>query len=241
MKKGDKKKMARQQKKHAERQESRRGARGREPSLVSNAVRGASQYPLEGCWAQEDWQDGGLAVVTVARRLPSQAILYARLLVDYYCLGVKDADTGMEPSPERFRNVVLPGLYRAAAGPMEIAADLAHELIYGAIDYAARWGFRPHRDFSVARHVLDPQDAHPVSGRVTFGYQGKPLFVAGPYDNAQAIMAKLERTADEGHYNYLLSLGSSPDLGNDAVWADDEDDWEDDPDEGRPPRQGGGV
>jgi hypothetical protein len=240
MKKGEKKKMARQQKRRAERQEARKVARKEEASLTGLALRGAAQYPLEGCWAQKDWDQGGLAVLTVARRLPSQAILYATLLVDYYCLGIKNADARMEPSADRFRSVVLPDLYRATTGPMKISADLAHELVYGAIDYAARWGFRPHRDFGDARHLLDPREAHPASGKVTFGYQGKPLFVSGPYDNVSAIMAQLERTAGQGHYDYLVNVGSPPD-GDDAIWDVEDDDWGDDPDEGWSPPQHGGV
>lgn len=202
------------------------GREGREAPGAGAALRDAAQHPLEGCWAQKDWQEGGLALVTVARRLPNQTILYAVLLVDYYCLGVKNAEVGTEPSPERFRAVVLPRLYRDATAPIPILADLAHELIYGAIDYAARWGFRPHRGFSAARRLLDPQGARPATGRVTFGYQGRPLYIASPGDDVPAIMAQLEYATGQSYAHDVATLQPSPGTKDDAVW-DDDDEWGD--------------
>jgi len=233
MKKNEKAKLARQRKQRSARRETHRAVGDRAPSLPGGTVRGASQYPLEGCWAQQDWREGGLAVVTVARRLP-QAIFYAVLLVDYYCLGIKNANLGTEPSPERFRSQVLPSVYRATGGAAAISPDVAHELIYGALEYASRWGFRPHPAFGTARHLLDPQDAHPNTGQVVFGYQGRPLYVSGPHDHVEAIMAKLERAAGHGHYDYLLALGSPPDVDDD----DQDEGWGDDADEGWPPSGG---
>jgi hypothetical protein len=32
--------------------------------------------------------------------------------------------------------------------PEEYSPEFAHELIYGAIEYAARYGFQPHPDFT---------------------------------------------------------------------------------------------
>jgi hypothetical protein len=44
--------------------------------------------------------------------------------------------------------------------------------------------------------------------KVKFGIDGKPLFVAGPYDNARAIVNQLMRTAGEGNFDYVVMLGS---------------------------------
>ncbi len=63
------------------------------------------------------------------------------------------------------------------------------------IEYAAQFGFQPHRDFKLAQNVLDPPDAHPRTGKVEFGKDGKPFYIAGPHDNVNAILRQLARTA----------------------------------------------
>ena len=35
---------------------------------------------------------------------------------------------------------------------------------------------------------------------------GKPFFVAGPYDDVDAILGHLERTAGEGNYHYIFPI-----------------------------------
>jgi len=44
----------------------------------------------------------------------------------------------------------------------------AHGEEDGGVEYAARWGFRPNADFKLAQLVLDPPDAHPVTGQIEF-------------------------------------------------------------------------
>ena len=88
-----------------------------------------------------------------------------------------------------FRNEFLAKMFPEEA--ISISAALAHEMIYGSIDFAARYGFEPHHDFKLASYVLDPPGTHPHRGAVEFGKDGEPLYVAGPYDDAEAIMRKL--------------------------------------------------
>ncbi len=55
--------------------------------------------------------------------------------------------------------------------------------------------------------MLDPPESHPVTGRIEFGKEGKPLFINGPHDNVQAILRQLMRTAGEGNFDYIAHLG----------------------------------
>jgi hypothetical protein len=92
--------------------------------------------------------------------------------------------------------------------------DLAHELIYGALEYAEKLGFQPHADFfrQHADLMLDPKDAHPRVNKVNFGKDGKPFFISGPYDDelrCKQIVNTLMRTCGEGNFEYLVSLGDS--------------------------------
>jgi len=90
---------------------------------------------------------------------------------------------------------------------------LAHELIYGALDFAQGYGFEPHTDFNLASKVLDPSEAWPKKYELIFGKDGKPLYVSGPYDSVDRIMAKLRRTAGDGNFDFLVGFPEDEDFG----------------------------
>jgi hypothetical protein len=84
-------------------------------------------------------------------------------------------------------------------------------MVYQAIDYAARFGFRPQADFAISEYLLEPRGTFAEPYALTFGKDGQPLFIAGTHDDAKAIVAQLERTAGPGNYHYIVSFGGPPD------------------------------
>ncbi len=169
----------------------------------------ARTYPIVGCWTAEGWDEHGLAVVIVARQQPNGNLVFGSYLVDYYCLGLKNTYCNADVPPHLFYQEYLPGML-SDAKPVSISPSLAHEIIYGGIEYASQFGFRPHSDFRRSRHVLDPEELHPRTGTIEFGHEGKPLYVAGPDDNAEAIMRQLARNAGEGNFDYVVLFPGSP-------------------------------
>ena len=161
----------------------------------------ARNFPILGCWVMEGWQEQGITPVIVARLQADNRVVFGAFMVDIYCLGVKNALWEADVSRNRFERE-LPRMCSGA--PEACESGLAHEIIYGAVDYARRYDFEPHRDFAKASLVLDPPAAHARIHHVEFGHEGKPLFVAGPNDNAPAIVNQLMRTAGEGKFNYLV-------------------------------------
>jgi hypothetical protein len=228
VKKGEKRKQQKALKRRSERKLARArsgSAASRTPSLI----RQARTYPLEGCWAMEGWDQGGLAVVVVARRQPTGSITFGTYLVDYYCLGLKNTFCDANVPRGEFYGTVLPKLVPEAS-PVPISADLAHEIVYGGIEYAAQFGFRPQRDFALSQFVLDPPEMHPRTGTVEFGYQGMPFYISGPDDNTEAIRRQLERNPGPGNYHFIVGLGPFSDPGE--AWDEDDiDDAEPDEDE----------
>jgi hypothetical protein len=197
MKKGDKKKQQKALKKRAERKQQY----SLDALSPLRYIRQARNYPIEGCWVQKDWDKSGLAVVVIARRQPNGNLVFGDYLVDNYCLGLKDTFCNADIPSGEFRREFLPKLFQTAGKPISISPDLAHEIIYGSIEYAKQFGFRPHRDFDLSQSILDPSGAHPRTGQVEFGKDGKPFFIQGPHDNVDAILRQLARTAGEGNYH----------------------------------------
>lgn len=110
--------------------------------------------------------------------------------------------------PGQFRRDYLPRMLQGQ--PLSISPALAHELIYGAIEYAAQFGFQPHSDFKRAQYILDPPDMHPRTGTVEFGKDGQPFYISGPYDNDEAIVRQLARKVGEDKFHYLVQIAGPP-------------------------------
>jgi hypothetical protein len=166
----------------------------------------AYTLPLLGCWMPSDWESPqeGLVQVVIAREQPDGRVAYASYLVDVYCLGVKDAHHDLNLPANRFQSILE---LRSQIQPLvEAPVEGAHQLIYQSIEYAARWGFKPHPDFAKASLFLSPRGTYPESYDLTFGREGKPFFVQGPHDNPGAIIAQLERTAGPGNFHFVMAL-----------------------------------
>ncbi len=87
--------------------------------------------------------------------------------------------------------------------PVSAPLDLAQHLVLGAVDYARGLGFEPHPDFfATTGHLgvlVGPSD-------ITFGRDGQPFYVQGPYDDSATILKTLNRTVGRAKYQYLVGL-----------------------------------
>jgi hypothetical protein len=201
-------------------------ALGVKPSVIAPLVRqiaGERAVPpvnaaeVVGCWVSPGWsselqvvqRDGwedvdlgpdgpkGIALTLVARASTHDQISVCGYLVDTFCLGVKDVI-----GPQRMRRRDLPGFVRTyfmvfPAPAIPVPVKLAEHLVLGAVAYAARLGFSPHPDFERARDHLGHLD-EPCA--ITFGQHGKPLYVAGPYDDPLVVLETLEATLGPGGF-----------------------------------------
>jgi hypothetical protein len=121
-------------------------------------------------------------------------------LVDVYCLGVKDV-VGPRVMDER-RAADFRGSFFAAyqARPIEAPLGLAQHLVFGAVEYARGLGFEPAPGFAA---TTDQLGSWAGPSAIRFG-DGKPLFVEGPHDDADAVLQTLERSVGRGNFTFLV-------------------------------------
>ena len=79
----------------------------------------------------------------------------------------------------------------------------------GAVRFARRLGFEPHRDFERARSALGGWEG---PSAITFGLDGTPHYINGPYEDPQRVLATLEPTVGRGGFHYTVSMGDADDL-----------------------------
>jgi hypothetical protein len=181
-----------------------------------------AEPPLIGCWVSPNWSTDliitgdhpdwplhsdpesgttGLVAVLVAREHRHGKVSVCSYLCDVYCLGVKNTDgpdvmDHIELRP--FRNLFFSGFH---GEPLQAPIELARELVLGSIHHARNLGFEPHPDFTAAQQHLGGWDE---PGTITFGQNGKPFYISGPYDDPRQVIRTLERTAGTGNYDYAL-------------------------------------
>lgn len=169
-------------------------------------LQNARQAPFYGCWVMDGWQDEGITPVVVSRILSPEEYLVGVFLVDLYCLGVKDCLVRLVGNPRAVKRIVQTAIL---GKPVLCSIELAHEIIYGAVEFAAKYELKPCQDFENCQLLLDPPDAHPRTQGVEFGKDGKPFYISGPKDDfykSRAVINTLMRTVGEGNFHYLVVL-----------------------------------
>lgn len=210
----------RQQKLMKKRQKKKRKKTRATGSAAANTekavIRRARRYPIHECLISGNWQESGIAAISVARRQSETIMAFGVYIVDLYCLGVKNtycrADVPLSKYKGDFRAQFVER-NEATACP----AELAHQIIYGAVEYAANLGLRPHKDFHLSSHILEERDTIAPNDELEFGKDGKPLYVSGPYDSPGQILKHLEAKLGEGGFHYII-MGDS--FGQDEGFED---------------------
>ncbi len=147
---------------------------------------------------------GGLGMVLVARTTGYKRFVVCTYMVDYWCLGLKDTMVEKKLNDIKYQQFLNTAYRGFPDGYQEITLEQAQAIVYGALDYAAELGFKPHKDFQKTKNHLGSWNGQP---KLTFGRQGKPYFIEGPYDNGTQIMQTLRKNVGEGNFDYLIGLG----------------------------------
>ena len=170
-------------------------------------IRRSRTFPVFECLISDSWQkeDPGLVQILLARQQPDGDICFGTYLVDKLCLGLKNTFANAGFSRTRYQNEVSDRVFRAMV-PVECTVELAHQMIYASIDYAAQFGFEPNKDYALSQHLLLPRGELKEPYHLTFGRNGKPFYIAGPHDNAARILRRLEKNPGPGNFDYVAPL-----------------------------------
>jgi hypothetical protein len=192
------------------------GEAGRLVRAAAIAAQAEAPGPaLVGCWVSPAWSTGltvgdqpgwplhedpaagteGLVAVLVARRHRYGKVSVCGYLADVYCLGVKNA-----LGPEIMDDLGLQGFVRNFFS----GYHGAREVVFGSVEYARDLGFDPHPDFAAAEGHLGSWTG---PSTITFGKDGKPLYISGPYDDPRPVIRTLERTVGRGNFEFLVVAG----------------------------------
>jgi hypothetical protein len=154
----------------------------------------------------ENLSDPGMAIVTVTRSPGFNRFITCSYLVDYWCLGVKDASGPRKYNRSEYQRITALYYESFIGGSEKISLTEAQGIIWGAVEYAEKLGFKPHADFEKAKKYLGEWDREV---KIEFGKDGKPFYTSGPYDNSASIINTLNKSVGEGNYNCMMGMDSN--------------------------------
>jgi hypothetical protein len=212
------------EKQKAKKQAERREQAHRDSQGFAQRLQAAAGAPLLHCCMYKNIWQGGIGQILISRTLPNGSVAFACFLVDVYCLGVKNAYSGI-----RSRLEYEEKLYNDLRDRFElinVKPESARKLIEGAVQYAEKIGLVPHADYHTAKLIFGDISAASCVEKFTYGKDGKPLFIAGPRDDqyhCRHIMKTMESHCGPDGYHYIVPVDeSSPMLREEDVEFVDE-------------------
>jgi hypothetical protein len=187
-------------------EQEERDARGELPELLECVTDSfCARWLLDGDQSEENYDDFateflGLSHILVTRRDRGK-LLSVDFLVDYWCLGAKNAMGPRRADLWEYKQMkeMLFSLY---GPPQQITLEQAQAIVYGAIDFARKLGFEPHQDTSAALKFLGPRPETLLP--LSYGKAGKPVFINGPDDDVSEVMQTLDASVGKGNYGHLF-------------------------------------
>ncbi len=157
-----------------------------------------------------DWRDPGadggteglVSAIVARRRRHRHSATVCVYLVDAYCLGVKNVIGPNQMKDQALRRFTDHVFSAYEAPPVSAPIELVRDLVLGAAEYAQGLGFAPHPDFEQAREHLGPWSG---TSAITFGCDGKPNYIEGPYDDPSHVLGTLRRAV--GRDGFDLTVG----------------------------------
>ena len=144
------------------------------PSPKRYILTRARLLPLHKCLINDDWEESKLASVTVTRKHSHGNVTAGFFLVDMMARGVKDTHYVFNEPEEDFFDDLHD---RWPHHLEEIPYPLAHNIIYGALEFAEDHNFKPHRDFDITSYILEEDTDEIELIDLEFGVDGKPFIM----------------------------------------------------------------
>jgi hypothetical protein len=178
----------------------------------SNALRLAKQsaiMPIHECLVSEELFDGnGIGSVVISRKMSGADFAISVILLDVFCLGVKNAFFRVVSSTEYGELINHIGMNETLKS---VEPACARKLVEECIEYARKIGFKPHPDYEPVQYIFGDIEVDSCTESYTFGKGGKPFYIAGPHDDTakvRRILKTLQESCGEGNYEYMAGIES---------------------------------
>jgi len=182
----------------------------------------ARKLPIYKCLINENWKETALAHVFVARQHVNGNVTLGVYLIDIYCLGVKDTFYRFNTDEWELDKLTDGMMDFSGEKMVECDYNLAHNIIFGAMEFADEFGIAPDKEFEVTQMILEEDDENIPLMDIEFGRDGMPVLI-GELDDPKTkhYLSLLKKNAGEGNFEF------EPFDFEDDEFEEDEDEDED--------------
>lgn len=182
----------------------------------------AARGPFVHSYVSEGIGSGGMGTCIVSRETSSGMLAFATFLIDADCLGVKDVFSGLQ-SQRMLEEGIIDGIGQRE-NLIQRPPEYVCKLVTEAVAFANQYGLRPHSDYHKASLIFQGVDPTACTTEFTFGREGKPFYVQGPYDSAERVAEIMQAIGQSGSPKYILNADPSNLPFDDGHLLDDDDD-----------------
>ena len=198
-----------QRQKKLAKKKQKRGATVNKITTSMKKAKPYASYPIHECLIPNDLFISGLGELVVTRSIPNGDIAMSAFVIDVFCLGVKDAMFTVLPESE-YEHKIKGRMSATGDRSFEkLHQTCAKKLLDGLVYYAQELGFAPHPDYKNANEIFGNIDASVCPVKYTYGKEGKPFYMNGPYESPadiQRIINTLTKKCGTDGFNTLFRL-----------------------------------
>lgn len=162
----------------------------------------ARSLPVGECLIRSKWQERGMGEIIIPRIHKSGNVTIGIFLLDTFCLGLKNSMYQFNMSPEDYEEL-LANIFNQDNYDV-ISYEEAHNLIYGAIEYAEELGFQPEKTFSVTQYILEEDTEEIPLIEYEFGKDGMPFLITSTRLEANTYIPILEKSVGPGNFDVYV-------------------------------------
>jgi hypothetical protein len=191
--------------------------------------------PIYETYINNNWKEDGAASIFISRKHSNGNITVVVYFVDIFCVGIMDTFYGFNMTESKYREMLDNRNERVPMSKIDYV--LAHNIIYGAVEYAESLNISQHKDFNrITKYFLEEDTEDIEIIEIEFGFKGKPLFVGYDFYNPiqiQNIIKQLEKSVGVGNFDFMLESDFDEDeeIEDEEIEDFDEEDFDDDVDQ----------
>jgi hypothetical protein len=178
-------------------------------SSSGGQIKVAAKGPIVRCTMPNSLFEVGMGMIVVARRLPSGLLGCGIFLLDVFCLGVKNVFY-REMDTHELRQFME---HQYMDGFKDIEPARARKLVRDAAAYAASLELPAADGTPEVEAIFGDVDVAACTETFSFGKDGKPFYVAGPFDppaRVRAVMQALEKSRGPDEWDAAIPIAPEP-------------------------------
>ena len=112
--------------------------------------------PIYKCYINSDWLEWGITTLMVSRIHPAGSFTFANFLIDTYTLGFTKTLVMFNVPQKAISDMLETFVSKKSESQMIVEIDyvLAHNIIYGAVNFNKEMGYKIPKDFELTKYIL---------------------------------------------------------------------------------------